>query len=76
VEIDPANRSLYLIKADVVETLKTGTTDCSYSVIWDQEVFLPSHEYVLSLCDLRDMEIAFSGLLLKWPEGGEFGPML
>lgn len=50
VEIYPADRPHDLIKADVVETLETCSRDCPYTMIRNQEMLLPSHEYVLSLC--------------------------
>ncbi len=50
VEIDPANSSLNLIEANIVEPFEARTTDCSNSMIGNQEVLLPSHEDVFSLC--------------------------
>ena len=69
VEIYPTNRSLDLVEADVIEPLKTSTANRPHSVIWNEEMFLPSHEYVLSLCQLWDMEMAFLCLAMKWSEG-------
>jgi hypothetical protein len=76
MEVNPANRPLNLVEADVIEALETGPTDRSHPVIWNQEVFLPPHEYVLSLRHSGDVKVALPGLLLKWPESGEFGPVL
>ncbi len=76
MEVYSANSPLNLVEADIVEALKAGTGDCSHSVIWDQEVLLPSHKDVLSLCHPGYVKVAFPGLLLKWPESREFGPVL
>jgi hypothetical protein len=67
---------LDLVEADVIEAFETCTTNCSHPMIRDQEMFLPSHEYVFSLRQLWNMKIALSGLLLKWAKGREFSPVL
>lgn len=35
-----------LIEADVVETFKTGSQNLPDSMIWDEKLFLPAHEYI------------------------------
>jgi len=76
MEVYSAYGPLNLVEADVVETFKAGTSDCSHSVIRNQEMFLPPHEDVLSLCHARDVKIALPSLLLKWSKRGEFCPVL
>jgi hypothetical protein len=76
VEIYSANCSLNLVEADVIEAFEARTTDCSDSVIRYQEVFLPSHEYVVSLAHIWDVKVALLRRLLQWSESGKFSPML
>lgn len=76
VEVDPADSALNLVETYVVEPFEAGTTDSSYSVVRDQEMFFPSHEYILSLSQLGNMHLAFPSLLLEWSEGRKFSPML
>lgn len=75
MEVNSANRSLDLVEADVVKAFKACAANRPYSVVWDQEVLLPPHEYILSLRQTWDMKVTFPSLLLKRAEGGEFGPM-
>ncbi len=76
VEVDPADRALYLVEADVIEALKTSSTDRPYSVVGHQKVFLPSHKYVLPLGELRDVENASLGGFLERPKSTELSPVL
>lgn len=75
VEINPTHCPLNLVKTDIIKSFKTCTAYCPYSMIGDQEMFLPSHEYILSLCQAWDWK-AFLRLLLKWTKRREFCPML
>jgi hypothetical protein len=52
MEVYATDFSLHLVEADIVEAFETSTSDCSDTVIWDQEVFLPSHKDILSLSKL------------------------
>jgi len=76
MKVYAANRPLNLVEADVVEPLKTGSSDRSHSVVWDQEMFLPPHEDVLPLRHSRYVKVALPCLLLKRPESGELCPVL
>jgi len=76
MEIDAIHLPLNLIEAYIVKPLKACTTNRPNPMIRNQKVLLPPHEYVFSLRDLRDMEVALASLFLEWPEGGEFAPVL
>ncbi len=39
-------------------------------------MFLPPHKDILSLSHSGDVKVALPSLLLKWPESGEFSPVL
>jgi hypothetical protein len=45
-------------------------------MVREEEVFLPAHEDVLALRDVRDVEVALAGLSLEGTEGLELGPVL
>src|SRR5436190_17476685 len=49
MKIDPADPSLHLIKANVIESFKACPLYTRHTVVRYQEPLLPSHEYVLSL---------------------------
>jgi len=76
MEVYSTDCPLNLVEADVVESLKAGTSNCSHSVVRNQEMFLPPHEDILSLCHTRNVKVSLPSLLLKWPESREFGPVL
>jgi len=76
VEIYPTDLSLDLVEADVIKPFKTGSTDRTNSVVWDQKVLFPPHEYMFSLSQLGYMEVALPGLLSKGSERREFAPVL
>lgn len=38
-------------------------------------MLLPSHENVISLCQVRDGDGTLAGYLLVWPESAKFGPV-
>lgn len=76
MEIYPINTSLYLVEADVIETLETRTVDCAHSVVRNKEVLLPTHENILLLSQVGDMEVALLSLFLVGSERAELGPML
>lgn len=62
MEVDTAYRALNLIKTDVVEALKAGTRNGPNSVIRNEKILLPPHEYVLSLGKVAVCEIGPFGL--------------
>lgn len=76
VEVDPAHGSFTLVEADVVEALKTRAADGAHAVVRHQEVFFPAHKDVLTLRQVRDVEIALPSLFLEGSEGFEFRPVL
>lgn len=75
VEVYPADFSLDLVEADVVEALETRAGYGPNSMIGDQKVFLPSHEDMFSLGGVSNQHGALACLLLEGTEGREFGPM-
>jgi hypothetical protein len=75
MEIDPADRPLNLVEADIVEALETCATYSSYSMVRDQKVFLPPHEYIFSLRQAWNMKMPLSRILLEGSESRELGPM-
>jgi len=76
MEIYAANSTLALIEADIVKALKARAANSSYTVIRYQEVFLPPHKYILSLCQTLNVNVPFTRLLLEWTKGIKLGPML
>lgn len=76
VEIDPVNCAMFLIEADVIESFETGTVECAYSVIGDQEFLLPPHEYIVTLRPAGNLDIHLPRVLLVGAEGRELGPVL
>lgn len=66
MEVNSTNSPLYLIKADIVESLEACTGDCPNTMIRHEEVFFPSHEDVLPLREVSEGEVGFPGQL---PEG-------
>jgi hypothetical protein len=76
VEINAADSTLALVEADIIEAFKARTTNCAYTVIRYQEVFLPSHKYVLSLCQTRNVKVPLARLLLERKKSSELGPMM
>ena len=59
MEIDPGHRSFYLVKTDIVEALETRARYCPHAMIGNKEVFLPAHEYVITLSEIPVGEIWF-----------------
>jgi hypothetical protein len=76
MEIYAANSTLALIEADIVEALEARPTNSAYTVIRYEEVFLPPHKNILSLCQTLNVEVSLPRLLLKRTKGVELGPML
>lgn len=76
MEVNTAHRSFNLIEADVVESLKAGARDGSYPMVGNEEVFLPSHEHVLTLSKVAVREISPLRLFGKWFPSGKTGPVV
>lgn len=76
VEVDPANLTAHLVEANIIETLEASAVDGTDTVVGDEEVLLPSHEYVLALQHVLNKDLAaLASLLRERPEGGELGPV-
>jgi hypothetical protein len=75
VKIDSTYFSLDLIETDVIKAFKGSPDYCSNSVVWDQEMFLPSHENVISLCQIRDGDGTLASYLLVRAESAKLGPV-
>lgn len=76
MKVNTAHRSLNLIEADVVKPLEASTGDGSHPMVWDKEIFLPSHEHVLALGKVAVGEISSLRLFGKWFPSGETGPVV
>lgn len=76
MEIYATDGTLALIEADIVEAFKARPVNSAYTVIRHQEMFLPPHENILSLCPTLNIKVPLPHLLLKRTKGVEFGPML
>ena len=76
VEVYPSYRSFHLIKANVVEAFKTRPRNRSYTMIRDEEVLFPPHEYVLTLGIVPQCEILPFALLHMRSPRRKPGPML
>lgn len=63
VEVDPRHRAIALVEADVVEAFKTSSSNGLDLVVWDQEVFFPSHKQMLTLRVVLACEIGRFGVL-------------
>ena len=58
VKVDSLDFPMKLVKADVVEALKTGPVDGFNTVVRDQKLLLPSHEDNFFLCWIPDLNAA------------------
>jgi hypothetical protein len=76
MEVDTAHGSLNLIEANVVESLEAGARDGSHPVVGNEEIFLPSHEHVLTLSKVTVGEISALRLFGEWLPSGKTGPMM
>ena len=76
MEIDAANCPFYLIKANIVETLKACSGYCSYSMIGNKEVLFPSHKDVFALKNVAVREIRSFCLFCQGPPGRKTRPMV
>jgi hypothetical protein len=57
MEVNPTDGAFYLIKANVVKPFETCSRYSSNTVIWNQKIFFPPHEDIVSLCEIRISEI-------------------
>lgn len=76
MEVNTAHGSLNLIEADIVESLEASARDGSYPIVGNEEIFLPSHEHVLTLSKVAVREISTLRLFGKWFPSGETGPVV
>lgn len=63
------NSSCALLEADVIKPCKAGSIYILYGVVWNKEVFFPSHENIV--CFLHNfivkwVRIKSFGILVKW----------
>ncbi len=63
MEIDSIDGACDLVEAYVVKSLEACAADFSYSVIWNQELLLPSHEHILAVCTVLVMKVGLLCLL-------------
>lgn len=59
MEVDPADGSLHLVEADVVEPFEARAGDLAHPVVGDEERLLPAHEDVLALRAVLVVEVGF-----------------
>jgi hypothetical protein len=76
MEVYTTHGSLDLIEADIVKSLEAGARDGSHPVVGNEEIFLPSHEHVLTLSKVAVCEISALRLFGKWFPSGETGPVM
>lgn len=75
MKIDAANFSLDLIETNIIKTFEACTRYCAYPMVRDEEVFLPTHEDILSLRHIPNDNRPFTSLFLIRPKGIELTPM-
>lgn len=64
-----------LIEAYVIETLKAGTGDLAYTMVWHKELFLPAHKHIFTIAAILVMEVRrLFGLLTDCTPGGKPRP--
>lgn len=76
VEIDPADSSLHLVEANVVEPFEASTGYRPHPVIGYEEVFLPPHEDVLALREILVGEVRSLRLLSQRTPRRESSPVV
>lgn len=76
MKVYAAHGSLDLVETDIVEPFKAGARDCADSVVGDQEIFLPPHEYMLALSKVAVGEVGSFGLLGQWSPCGKPRPVV
>lgn len=76
MEIYTTHTALLLVKADVVEAFEASAVDSAHTMVGDEEVFLPAHEDVLALSQVRDHDKSLAYLFRVRPERRELAPMV
>lgn len=76
VKVNPGNRSLHLIKTNVVEAFEAGSGDRPHAMIGNEEVLFPTHEEVLTLGKISKCEIRSLRLFRLRSPSGKPSPML
>ena len=76
MEVNPGHRSFDLVEADVVKALETCARYCSHAMIGNEEIFLPPHENVLTLCKIPVGKIWSLCLPGQWTPCWESCPMV
>lgn len=75
MEIYTTNASFLLVETDIVEAFETGSINGADTMVGNEEVFLPTHENVLSLSQVRDSDGSLSYLFGVLSECCEFAPV-
>lgn len=75
MEVDSLNCPVDLVEADVVKALETSPVDGSNTVVRDQKLLLPSHEDVIFLCHIPNVNAAPFGDLGVRFECEKLAPM-
>lgn len=76
MKVDPADLPLHLIKANVIEPLKTGPVDRPHPVVGHKKVLFPPHEDVLPLGHVLDQDLtALTRLLSIGTERRKLSPV-
>ena len=76
MKINALDAARHLIKADVVEALKTRTIDRLYSVVWDQKVLFPAHEQMFLLHPVLGHQLWPRRVFREGLVGGKSSPVL
>ena len=76
MKVYPAHLPLYLVEADVVESLEARAHDLAHTVVRYKKRLLPTHKNILPLGAVFVVEVGLLGLFSKRTPGGEPAPML
>lgn len=79
VEVNPTDRPLHLVEANIVESLETRACNGPHSMVRHKEVLFPPHKDVFALRDVFHNDMRGPGcapcLLSVRPEGRKLGPV-
>lgn len=75
MKINPTNLPFELVETNVVKAFKASSGDSSDSVIRHKEMFLPAHEDVFFLSDVRNSHWSFTCMFMKRSKSAELCPM-
>lgn len=75
MKVYPANGSVHLVEADIVEPFEARARNSPHSMVRHKEVLFPPHEDVLPLREVAVGEIWSFGLLSQRAPGIEPGPV-